>query len=84
MISEVVSKGTIRGLPVQRVFKGDLEGDSQRGLQTGLGRGLVVKLRSGLVQVWFSLQLKFNSLELNTEVGICFSMLSTKFNMYIC
>ena len=40
------------------------------------GRGLAVKLwsvkvqvRSGLVQVWFRLQLKFNSLELDSEVG---------------
>ena len=46
----------------------------QRGLQTGLRRGLAVKLRSGKVQVrsgqvWFSLQLKFNSLKLDSEVG---------------
>ena len=55
----------------------DLEGDSkgglqrglQRGLQTGHGRGLAVKLRLGKVQVWFSLQRKFNSFELDSEVG---------------
>ena len=41
----------------------------QRGLQTGYGRGLAVKLRSGLVQVWFTLQPKFNSFELDSEVG---------------
>ena len=29
----------------------------------------IVKLRSGVVQVWFRLQLKFNSLELDSEVG---------------
>ena len=29
----------------------------------------IVKLRSGLVQVWFRLHLKFNSLELDSEVG---------------
>ena len=45
--------------------KGDLS--VKRGLHTGLGMGLVVKLRSGLVQV--RLQLKFNSLELDSEVG---------------
>ena len=64
-------------------FEVDLEGDSKqktwrgtpnkrglkRGLQTGHGRGLPVKLRSGKVQVWISLQLKFNSFELVSEVG---------------
>ena len=28
-----------------------------------------LRSRSGLVQVWFSLELKFNSLELDSEVG---------------
>ena len=28
-----------------------------------------VRSRSGLVRVWFRLQLKFNSLELDSEVG---------------
>ena len=28
-----------------------------------------VRSRSGLVQVWFSLELKFNSFELDSEVG---------------
>ena len=42
-----------------------LRGGLQRGLQTGLGRGLAVKLRSGLVQY----RLKFNSFELDSEVG---------------
>ena len=45
-------------------FEVDLEVDLERGLQTELGRGLAVKLRSvkvqvrsgpGLVQVWFSI-----------------------------
>ena len=44
------------------VFKGDLEGD----LLSSSGQ---VRLRSGLVQVRFSLQLKFNSFELDSEVG---------------
>ena len=41
---------------------GGLQRGLQRGIQTGKRMGLVVKLRSG--QVWFRLQLKFNSLEL--------------------
>ena len=50
---------------------GRLGGGLQRGLQTGLGRGLAVKLRSvkGPGQVWFSIKLKFNSFELDSEVG---------------
>ena len=57
-------------------FGGRLGGGLQRGLQTGLGRGLAVKLRSGLVQVWsrsgpglVQYRLKFNSFELDSEVG---------------
>ena len=38
-------------------FKLDMEGE------------LFVKLRSGLVHVWFRLQHKFTSLELDSEVG---------------
>ena len=42
----------------------------RRGLQKGLGRGVAVELSSaGLVQVWFSLEVRFNSLELDSEVG---------------
>ena len=52
-----------------RGLGGGLKKGLQRGLQTGFGWGLVVKLRSGLVHVWFSLQFKFNSLELDSEVG---------------
>ena len=60
------------------VFKEDFEGDFERGLGGGLGGGLGEGLgggvggglqRSGLVQVWFSLQPKFNSFELDSEVG---------------
>ena len=39
-------------------------------LQRGLQTGLVVKTRSGLVHVCFSLQLKVNSLELDSQVGV--------------
>ena len=50
---------------------GRLQRGLQRGLQTGHGRGLVVRLWSGQVQVqvWYRLQLKFNSFELDSEVG---------------
>ena len=53
---EGVLKGTWKGLG------GDLEGD----LLSSLGQ---VRSRSGLVQVWFSLHLKFNSFEFDSEVG---------------
>ena len=39
-------------------------GEGYRGLQSE-----DYQLISGLVQVWFSLELTFNSLELNSEVG---------------
>ena len=51
------SKGDFRG-----DFKQDIEGD----LLSSSGQ---VRSRSGLVQVWFSLQPKFNSFELDSEVG---------------
>ena len=51
------SKGDCRG-----DFKQDMEGD----LLSNSGQ---VRSRSGLVQVWFSLQPKFNSFELDSEVG---------------
>ena len=62
---------------MERDLEGELEvrlgGGLQRGLQmgpqTGYGRGLAVKVRSGPGQVWFSLQPKFNSFELDSEVG---------------
>ena len=54
---ELDSKGDFRG-----DFKQDIEGD----LMSSSGQ---VRSRLGLVQVWFSLQLKFNSLELDSKVG---------------
>ena len=75
-LKRVLAGGLVGGLG-GRLGLGDGGGHQrglQRRLQTGLGRGLVVKLRSahvqgpGLVQVWFGLQLKFNSLELDSEV----------------
>ena len=54
---EVDLEGDFRG-----DFKQDLEGD----LLSSLGQ---LRSRSGLVQVWFSIELKFNSFELDSEVG---------------
>ena len=50
------SKGDFRG-----DFKQDMEGE----LLSSSGQ---VSSRSGLVQVWFSLQLKFSTLELDSKV----------------
>ena len=54
---EVGLEGDFRG-----DFKQDLEGD----LLSSSGQ---LRSRSGLVQVWFSIELKFNSFELDSEVG---------------
>ena len=43
--------------------KGDFRGDFKQDME---GQ---VRSRSGLVQVWFSLQPKFNSFELDSKVG---------------
>ena len=51
------SKGDFRG-----EFKQDLVGD----LLSSSGQ---LRLRLGLVQVWFGIELKFNSFELDSEVG---------------
>ena len=58
---EGVLKGYLEG-DFRGDFKQDLEGD----LLSSSGQ---VRSRSGLVQVWFSLQPKFNSFELDSEVG---------------
>ena len=50
-------KGNCRG-----DFKQDLEGD----LLSSLGQ---LRSRSGLVQAWFSIEIKFISFELDSEVG---------------
>ena len=54
---EVDLEGDLRG-----DFKQDLEGD----LLSSSGQ---LRPRLGLVQVWFSMELKFNSFELDSEVG---------------
>ena len=55
-------------------FEGDFEGDLRGGFKQDLEGDLLSSLgqlrsRSGLVQVWFSIELKFNSFELDSEVG---------------
>ena len=57
-------------------LKGDLKGDFEvylegdfRGEGDLLSSSGELRSRSGLVQVWFSLQPKFNYFELNSEVG---------------
>ena len=53
----------------QEDFEGDLEGDSKGDFRGDFKQDMEVKLRSGKVQVRFSLQPKFNSFELDSEVG---------------
>ena len=57
-----IRKGTWKGTSEGGDFKQDMEVD----LLSNSGQ---VRSRSGLVQVWFSLQPKFNSIELDSEVG---------------
>ena len=47
-------------------YKGDFKGDFKQDLEGDL---LLLRSRAGLVQVWISLEIKFNSLELDSEVG---------------
>ena len=58
---EVDLEGDFRG-DFKQDFKHDLEGD----LLSSSGQ---LRSRSGLVKVWFSLQVKFSSFELDSEVG---------------
>ena len=58
---EVDLEGDFRG-DFKQDFKHDLEGD----LLSSSGQ---LRSRSGLVKVWFSIELKFNSFELDSEVG---------------
>ena len=50
----------------ERDFRGDFKQDMEGGLLSSSGQ---VRSRSGLVQVWFSLQPKFNSFALDSGVG---------------
>ena len=53
------------GVDLEGDSKGDLRGDFKQDLLSISGQ---VRSRSGLVQVWFSLPLKFNSFEFDSEV----------------
>ena len=51
-------------------FKGDFRGDFKHDMEGDLlSKSGQVRSQSGLVQVWFSLQPKFNSFELDSELG---------------
>ena len=71
-----LKRGLQRGL--QQGLQRGLQRELQRGLQTGLGRGLAVKVSKGPGQVWFSIQLKFNSFELDSKVGRLVLLLRSK------
>ena len=50
----------------KRDFRGDFKQDMEGDLLSSSGQ---VRSRLGLFEVWFSLQIKFNSFELDSEVG---------------
>ena len=52
------------------MFKGYLKGDSKVDFRGDFKRDMEGDLLSSSGQVWFSLQLKFNSFELDSEVGL--------------
>ena len=63
---------------MERELEGKLEGDSEGDFRGDFKQNMEgdllsssdqVRTRSGLVQVWFILQPKFNSFELDSEVG---------------
>ena len=62
---EVDLEGELEGVSKED-FRGDFKQDMERDLLSSSGQE---RSRSGLVQVWFSLQPKFNSFELDSEVG---------------
>ena len=55
-------------------FRGDFNQDMEGDLLSSSGQ---VRSMSGLVQVWFSIELKFNSFELDSEVGRLVSLIFT-------
>ena len=66
-------KGELEG-DLEKDLKGDLKGDFRGDFKQDLEGDLLsisgqLRSRSGLVQVWFSIDLKFNSFELDSEVG---------------
>ena len=58
-------EGDLEG-DLEGYFRGDFKQDMERDLLSNSGE---VRSRSGLFQVWFSLLPKFNSFELDSEVG---------------
>ena len=58
-------EGNVEG-EVEGDFRGDFKQDLEGDLLSSSGQLLS---RSGLVQVWFSIELKINSFELDSEVG---------------
>ena len=62
-------KGDLKGdfeVDLEGEFRGDFKQDLEGDLLSSSGQ---LRSRSGLVQVWFSIELKFNSFELDSEVG---------------
>ena len=62
-------RGDLEGdleLDLEGDFRGDFKQDLERDLLSSSGQ---LRSRSGLVQVWFNIELKFNSFELDSEVG---------------
>ena len=64
--------------------KGDFRGDFKQDMEGNfLSNSGQVRSRSGLLQVWFSIELKFNSFELDSEVHrttCCICILLTTFS----
>ena len=59
-------------------LEGDFRGDFKQNLEGDLlSRSGQLRSRSGLVQVWFILQPKYNSFELDSEVGRLVHITST-------
>ena len=74
MTSRVTFRMTLRMTHLRHGMKGDLEGDFRGDFKQNMEGDLLsssnqVRTRSGLVQVWFILQPKFISFDLDSEVG---------------
>ena len=60
-------------------FRGDFRGDVKQDFEGDLlSSSSQLRSRSGLVQVWFSIELKFNSFVLDSEV-LVFGMVFGKY-----
>ena len=61
-------KGDLEGdfeVDLEGAFRGDFKQDLEEDLLSSSGQ---LRSRSGLVQVWFSIELTFNSFELDSKV----------------